>query len=172
MSTSESESQYQEGKVTSVQCVGQTPRTSRVPEEANPKDAKENRRATRARERTLRNTGDQAAGAQHQPVPALASSLDKASFEKLGSTPHFDAEGWLTCPYDTDATIWAFPQGAKMGTETEANGANYKTTSGELIPDHGGLCVQGTTECGHGADFPSRKADVHKTPDQSKQSPH
>ena len=34
---------------------------------------------------------------------------------------------------------------------------------GELISDRGGLCVQGTAECGYGVTFEGRKADVHKT---------
>ena len=38
-----------------------------------------------------------------------------------------------------------------------------QTVSGELSPDHVGLCVQGTTEYGYGVTFRGRKADVHKT---------
>ena len=50
-----------------------------------------------------------------------------------------------------------------MGMATEANGANYKTASGELFPYHGGLCVQATTKYGHGVTFRGRKADVRET---------
>ena len=44
-----------------------------------------------------------------------------------------------------------------------ANECSNKTAPGELISDHGGLCVQGTTEYGCEVTFPGRKADVHKT---------
>ena len=52
---------------------------------------------------------------------------------------------------------------AKMVTETQANACSHKTASGVLIPDCGGLRVQGTTEFGYAVTFQSRKADVHKT---------
>ena len=42
---------------------------------------------------------DQAAAVEQQPPPTLASSLDLASFETPGRSPHLDPEGWLrwTC---------------------------------------------------------------------------
>ena len=48
--------------------------------------------------------------------------------------------------------------------ETEANGANYKTASGERITDHGGLCMQRTTQYGHGVAFRglSSASKVHR----------
>ena len=52
---------------------------------------------------------------------------------------------------------------AKIGTETEANERSYKTASGELILDRGGLCVQGTTVYEYEVTFPGGNADVHKT---------
>ena len=74
-----------------------------------------------------------------------------------------DHEGWLTWTYDTGAAIWAFPLGARIGTETQANDCSYKTASRELITDRGGLRVQGTSEYGYGVTFQGWKADVHKT---------
>ena len=71
---------------------------------------------------------------------------------------------------DKGAANFAFPVDAKIGIETEANECSYETASGELIPDHGGLCVQGTTECGNGLSFRGRKADVQTLSDQRKQS--
>ena len=98
-----------------------------------------------------------------QPQPALAGSLDLASIETLVRSPHLDPEGWLRWIYDTGAAISAFPQDAKIGTETQANECSYKIASGELISDRGGLRVQGTTGYGYGVTFLGRKADVHKT---------
>ncbi len=51
--------------------------------------------------------------------------------------------------YDTGAAVTAFPLDARMGEETEANEATYKTASGEIIKDQGGLKVQGATEARH-----------------------
>ena len=64
---------------------------------------------------------------------------------------------------DTGAVISAFPPDGQIGTETEENECSYKAASGELIPDHGGLSVQRTTEKVYGVTFPGRKAGVHKT---------
>ena len=76
-----------------------------------------------------------------KPEPALASSVDLASFESLGRSPHLDPEGLLGWTYDTGAAISAFPLNANIGTETQANECSYEVASGELITDHGGLCV-------------------------------
>lgn len=99
--------------------------------------------------------------------PALAGSLELGAFGSDGvagayRSPHLDPQGWLRWTYDTGAAITAFPVDACMGTETEPNAANYKTASGELIPDQGGLCVRGLSESGHGIVLEGRKADVHK----------
>ena len=51
----------------------------------------------------------------------------------------------------------------RIGTETRADNCSYKTASGELISDRGGLRVQRTTEYGYGITFQGRKADVNKT---------
>ena len=92
-----------------------------------------------------------------------ASSPDLASFETPGRSPRLDPEGWLTWTCDFGGVISALPLGAKIGTETQANDCSCKTDCGKLISDHGGLCVQGTTEYGYGVTFHGRKADVHTT---------
>ena len=58
--------------------------------------------------------GELAAVVEPQPQPALASSLDVASFETLVRSSHLDPEGWLRCAYDTGAVISAFPLDAKL----------------------------------------------------------
>ena len=93
----------------------------------------------------------------------LLRALDLASVETLVRSPHLDHEGLLRWTYDTGAAIPAFPLDATIGTETQANECSYKTASGELIFDRGGLRVQGTTEKGYGMMFQGRKADIHKT---------
>ena len=119
--------------------MGRTQRTSLAPEEANTRETQEN--IERHGQSRLLGTRDQPAAVEQQPQPALASSLDLASFQKLGGTPHLDSEGWLGLTHDTIAAISAFPLDAKIGTETEAIECSYKTASGELILDHGVLCV-------------------------------
>ena len=69
--------------------------------------------------------GEQAAVAESQPHPALASSLDLASFQTLVRSPHSEHEGWLRWTYDTGAAISAFPLDAGIGTETQANDCSY-----------------------------------------------
>ena len=85
--------------------------------------------------------GDQAAAVEQQLQPALASSLDVASFETLGRSPRLDPEGWLRWTCDTGAAISACPLDAKIGTDAEANECGYKTASRELIPDNVPGCV-------------------------------
>ena len=129
----------------------------------NPKQRRQRKTEERHRQRSrLVGTGEQAAVVEPKPQPALASSLDLASFETLVRSPQ-DPEGWLRWTYDTGAAISAFLLDAKIGIETQANECSYKTASGELISDRGGLRVQGTTEYGYGVTFQGRKADVHKT---------
>ena len=106
--------------------------------------------------------GEQAAVAEPQPQPALASSLDLASSQTLVRSPHLEPEGWLKWTHDTGAAISAFPLDGKSGTETQANEWSYKTASGELISDRGGVREWGTSEYGYGVTFQGRKADVHK----------
>ena len=61
-----------------------------------------------------------------------------------------------------------FPLDAKMVIETEANECSFKTASGELIPDHGALCVQGTTRAWSA--FPREESKCSQNSDQRKQS--
>ena len=106
---------------------------------------------------------EQAAVVEPQPQPALASSPNLASIATPVRTLHPDHEGWLRWTHDTGAAISADPLDARLGTETQANDCSYKTASGELTSDRGGLRVQGKTEYGFGVTFQGRKADVHKT---------
>ena len=106
---------------------------------------------------------DPAAAVEQQPQLSHATSLDSASFETPGRSPHLNTEGWLRWTYDTGAATLAFPLDAMVGADTEGNECSYKTSYGELIPDHGGFCVQGMTECGYGVTLRGRHAAVHKT---------
>ena len=114
-------------------------RISLALEKSNTKETKENRRTSQR---------EQFALVKPQSQSALASSLDLASIRTLVRSPHLDHEGWLRWTYETGAAISAFPLDARVGTETQANDCSYKTASGELMSDRGGLRVQGTTECG------------------------
>ena len=106
---------------------------------------------------------DPAAAVEQQPQLAHATSLDSASFETPGRSPRLNPEGCLRWTYDTGAAISAFPLDAMVGAETEGNECCYKKSCGELIPDHGGFCVQGMTECGYGVTLRGKHAAVHKT---------
>ena len=76
-----------------------------------------------------------------------------ASIGTLVRSPHLEPAGWLRWTCDTGAAISAFPLDAKIGTDAQANARSYRTASGELMSDRGGLRVQGTTEYGHGVTF-------------------
>ena len=94
---------------------------------------------------------DQAATVEQQPQLALAISLYLASFEKPGRPRHLDSEGWSRWTNDTGAVD------ADVGTETEANEGSCKTAPVELIPGHGNVCVQETTEYLYGVTFRGRE---------------
>ncbi len=95
-----------------------------------------------------------------------AGNLEIGSFDSpfrpKSDCQYLDPDGWLKFTYDTGAAITAFPLDAKIGEETEANDMNYKTASGELIPDQGGLKIKALTEAQHPLTMNGRKADVHK----------
>ena len=81
----------------------------------------------------------------------------------LGASQNcLDDQGWMKFTYDTGAAVTAFPLNATVGEETEANGATYRTASGEIIEDRGGLKVSGSTEAHHPITLSGRRADVHK----------
>jgi hypothetical protein len=70
--------------------------------------------------------------------------------------------GWLRFTYDTGAAVTAFPLDSP-GKHTDPNpNATYRTASGEIIEDAGGLIVQGESEHGEAIRLKGRKADVHK----------
>lgn len=106
---------------------------------------------------------DEAQGEFQEPVLAGSFELSAVDENRRVRFAHLNAEGWLRWTYDTGAAITAFPLDASMGIETPPNGASYKTASGELIPDHGGLSVRGSSESGYNVILNGRKADVHKT---------
>ena len=116
--------------------------------EANTREEKENQRTAQVagffwnKETQLQRWNNR----RHLLLRALC--LDLASFETPGRSPHLDQEGWLRWKNDTGAAISAFPLDAKIGTETQANACSNKTASGVLVPDHGGLCVQGRLTMG------------------------
>jgi hypothetical protein len=94
------------------------------------------------------------------------ATREVAPVDAPGSGAHrekyLDADGWLKFTYDTGAAVTAFPLDAKMGEETEPNESTYRTASGEIIPDKGGLKLQATTEARHPVTLNGRRADVHK----------
>ena len=100
-------------KATSAQTVGRTQRFTLALEEANTRDVEEKPKKGTSKGACLLEEGDQAAAVDQQPQPALASSLDLASFETPGRSPHLDPEGWLRWTYDTGVAISAFSTGCK-----------------------------------------------------------
>ena len=88
--------------------------------------------------------GDQAAAVEPQPQPALASSLDLASLERPGKSPHVDPEGW-----DGHTTwvrrSWHFHWMQSLAQTRRRINVATKTASGEVIADRCCMRVQGTT---------------------------
>ena len=80
----------------------------------------------------------------------------------VDSDQSIDDDGWLRFTYDTGAAVTAFPSDFGLGTRTPASDATYKTASGEIIEDAGGLKLEGRAEGGRAIRLTGRLADVHK----------
>ena len=73
---------------------------------------------------------------------------------------------WIVANFDTGAAITAIPKrlGSSFGAEvTEPNGKEYKTASGELLSDQGGILLKGFDKYGQGRSLKGRLTDVHRT---------
>ena len=110
-----------------------------------------------------------AAQGQPAPEPSAAGCLDICSFSVVSAAElmsleerNVDENGWLRFTFDTGAAITAFPSDMDVGEKTAQNDATYRTASGEVIEDRGGLAVSGWSESGHPVRLSGRRADVHK----------
>ena len=121
----------------------------------NPKQRRQRKTEERHRQRSrlVRTGRTNCSGGTTAAASSCELSLDLATIEKPVTSPHLDHEGWLRWTYDTGVPILAFPLGAKMGTQTQANECSYKTATGELISNRGGLRAQGTAAYGFGVFF-------------------
>ena len=125
--------------------------TALAPEEANTREGKP-KSGTGKGVGSLEQ-GDQAAAVKQQPQLAPASSLDLASFETLGSH-----------------RIWTWKVGVAIShfhwMQTLAQKRRRMHVSTNMLQVYSSptmtACVHGTTECGYGVTFRSRKAHVHK----------
>ena len=63
--------------------------------------------------------------------------------------------------YDSGAAATAFPKSS--AEDSVGNGAQYKTATGELTPDHGGVRIAGRVDGRRIHRLTGRLADVHKT---------
>ena len=70
--------------------------------------------------------------------------------------------GWMRLTFDTGAAVTAFPLDVGSGTHTDPSTATYKTASGEILQDQGGVRVEGTSEHDSLVAMQGRTADVHK----------
>ena len=113
--------------------------------ELKTKEAKENRRTSQAKEQARWNRENKLQWRNHNNSQLLRA-LSWRRLKLLSDHRTSNHEGWLRWTYDTGAANSAFSLDAKIGTETQANGYSYKTASGDLISDRGGMRVQGTVE--------------------------
>jgi len=106
-------------------------------------------------------------GAAVHPAPAASDgrceNRDLGGFGLATSELELGAlDGWLRFTHDTGAAETAFP-GSTPGQRSVPNPlASYKTASGEIIPDEGGLVVSGWSELGGNLRLSGRCAAVHK----------
>ena len=71
---------------------------------------------------------------------------------------------WVSVNFDTGAAVTAIPKSLSPYVEfkSEANQNNYKTASGELLPDEGGVLLKGFTPDWGGRSIEGRMVDVHR----------
>ena len=99
---------------------------------------------------------------QGEPESASALELSAVDVQSLQGTPHLDPDGWLSFTYDTGAAVTAFPLDMEIGESEAPSEASYKTASGEIIQDRGGIRLVGTTENEELVQLNGRRTDVHK----------
>ena len=68
---------------------------------------------------------------------------------------------WIKVNYDSGAAVTAFPK--SFAEDSVGNGEQYKTATGELTPDYGGIRISGRVDGGSLHRLTGRLADVHKT---------
>ena len=93
-------------------------------------------------------------------------SFDLGSFDGVLDLAVFDGQGqWIKMNYDTGAAQTAFPRAIASEFSEKpvvGNGQCYRSATGELIEDEGGLKVTAETERGDMARVSGRVASVHK----------
>ena len=84
------------------------------------------------------------------------------SFERNGAGG--EKGEWISVNFDTGAAVTAIPKSLSSYVEfkSEANQNNYKTASGELLPDEGGVLLKGFTPNWGGRSIEGRMVDVHR----------
>ena len=92
-------------------------------------------------------------------------SLEVNSFDYRGDASGY--EGWtkLVVNFDTGAAVTAIPSKLRetLGLEPDAaHTRSYKTASGELLPDEGGVLLKGFSDGGQGRSFTGRLVNVHR----------
>ena len=116
----------------------------------------------------LRVTRRQKAVSKMQTGLVLKDNLGAEVKAEINSfNAEWNDEGqWIVANFDTGAAITAIPKklGKLLGAEvTEPNGKEYKTASGELLADQGGILLKGLDKYGQGRSLKGRLADVHRT---------
>ena len=104
------------------------------------------------------------AGGFHTAAGDLQENvLDMCGLGLASAEVELKGLGWMRFTHDTGAAATAFPLGTPglPGGPADQN-ATYKTASGELLSDSGGLRVTGTTEHGDRVRLSGRCTDVHK----------
>ena len=107
---------------------------------------------------------------EEQWEPEAAAALDMGSFDCAGDgsvamapleaqTP--GKEDWIKCNLDSGCALTAFPRSFGKG-DGRGNGSTYKTASGELMKDEGGLRLTASDEHNVARSLKGRVADIHK----------
>ena len=90
------------------------------------------------------------------------------SFESAGEA-QWSGNGWtkLVVNFDTGAAITAVPQHlvekGLLRSDRKSSSTSYKTASGELLEDQGGVLVEGYDQHCRGRSIQGRLVDVHRT---------
>ena len=85
--------------------------------------------------------------------------MDMCAFSRESPWECVPSRKWIRLNYDTGAAVTVFPK--SFCKDATGNGSEYRTATGELTPDYGGLRLTGRAENGELKRVAGRLAEVH-----------
>ncbi|CAK0819708.1 unnamed protein product [Prorocentrum cordatum] len=89
-------------------------------------------------------------------------SFELCTFELNSFDETVDDQEWVRFTFDSGAAVTTFPENTKGERLPADPNASYRTASGEIIADSGGVCIQGRSEWSEPIRLKARLASIHK----------